>query len=81
LALGGGSAPAPFGAPAPSTDPRLNPTSAVIPEAPTAAPLPPAAILAAKRRKAQRVTALIIGLLALAVIGLVPVLIYVLFRQ
>ena len=81
LALGGGSAPAPFGAPVRSADPRLNPTSAALPEAPTAAPLPPAAMLAAKRRKAQRVTALVIGLLALAVIGLVPVLIYVLFRQ
>lgn len=75
LALGSG------GSPALSGDPRLNSAGAALPEAPTAAPLPPAATLAAKRRKAQRVTALIIGLLALAVIGLVPVLIYVLFRQ
>lgn len=81
LGLGGSTAPVAYGSAIPSADPRLKAPTAELPEAPTAAPLPPAAMLAAKRRKAQRITALVIGLLALAVIGLVPVLIYVLFRQ
>ncbi|MGD9647881.1 MAG: GYF domain-containing protein [Pirellulales bacterium] len=46
-----------------------------------AQPLPPAAVLAAKRRRSQRIMALIVGLLALAIVGLVPVLVYVLMRQ
>lgn len=81
LGLGGSSAPVGYGSAIPSADPRLNSPAATLSEAPAAAPLAPAAMLAAKRRKAQRITALVIGLLALAVIGLVPVLIYVLFRQ
>ena len=81
LALGSGGSPATFGSSALSGDSGLNSAGAALPEAPTAAVLPPAAVLAAKRRRAQRITALVIGLLALAVVGLVPVLIYVLVRQ
>ena len=61
-----------------------SPTTALdVPSAiePVSQPLPPASILAAKRRRAQRIMALIVGLLALSIVGLVPVLIYVLLRQ
>jgi hypothetical protein len=79
--LGSGGTPITFGSSVVPGVPGNSSASSALPEAPTAAPLPPAAVLAAKRRKAQRVTALVIGLLALAVVGLVPVLIYVLVRQ